>query len=178
LKAVVFRDHVVLATGAEPDTLFEVLQQGQALTETDLARLEPFPPGGPARVDGWDYLPFYLDNLAARLAESGKTAAAEGTFRQARELAPGNARLRYNYGTFLLQLERFEDAWAELDRAIRLGWKDADAFVNRGVARFKLGRYSQARRDFQRALRLDPQNRRAQDNLAMLDAVSTAPRPD
>ena len=101
---------------------------------------------------------------------SGDTAAAESTFREAIHIAPKVARLRYNLGTFLVQREQNRDGGRELSRAIDLSWKEADAYVNRGVARWKLGKVADARRDFEEALRLDPGNREAVANLRQLGA--------
>jgi len=90
------------------------------------------------------------------------------TFREAIHIAPKVARFRYNLGTFLVHRERYKEADHELARAIRLGWKDADAYVNRAVARWKVGKLGPARRDFEEALRLEPGNRDAVANLRLL----------
>jgi tetratricopeptide (TPR) repeat protein len=169
-QAVVLREHVLLGLEDSPDTLYEVLEKGKELSESKLARYEPFPPGGPIRVSGADYIPYYLDNLAARFAEAGDAEKAAQTFQKALELGPRAARIYYNYGTFLLQ-NRPQEALEHLTRAIRLGWKDADAFVNRGVALWKLGRTKAAERDYRKALTLDPENRRAKANLRQLREI-------
>jgi Flp pilus assembly protein TadD len=83
-------------------------------------------------------------------------------------LEPTVSRLRSNFGTFLVHSERYKEADAELTRAFDLGWKDADAYVKRGVARWKLGMLKDARRDFEEALRLEPGNRDAVANLRLL----------
>jgi Tfp pilus assembly protein PilF len=95
----------------------------------------------------------------------GDAAAAETTFREAIHFAPKVARFRYNLGTFLVQRERYRDGSREMTRAIDRGWKDADAYVDRAVARWKLGKLADARRDFEEALRLEPGNRDAVANL-------------
>jgi tetratricopeptide (TPR) repeat protein len=168
--AIVLREHVLLGSATDPGLAYEVLDGGKQVRLSELHRYEPMPPGGPAHVSGADFVPYYLDNLAARLAESGDTAAAESTFREAIHIAPKVARLRYNLGTFLVHRERYKEADHELARAIRLGWKDADAYVNRGVANWKLGKPNDARRDFEKALRLEPGNRDAAANLRQLGA--------
>jgi len=85
-------------------------------------------------------------------------------------MTPKVAGLRYNLGTFLVQHERYREGDRELTLAIRRGWIDADAYVNRGVARWKLGKLANARRDFEHALRLEPGNREAAANLRQLGA--------
>jgi Flp pilus assembly protein TadD len=68
----------------------------------------------------------------------------------------------------LVQRERYRDGDSELTRAIERGWKDAAAYVNRGVARWKLGKLKDARRGFEEALRLEPGNRDAVASLRLL----------
>ncbi len=164
-NAVILRDHVLLVSKSSPAVHYEALEGGRRLDPGELSRNRPSPPGGPIQVSGEGFLPYYLDNLAARFAEADDGATAERLFREALDLGPGTARVHYNYGTFLLRQERAEDADGHLSQAIRLGWRDAAAYVNRGVARWKLGRIKAARRDFERALKLDPANRDARANL-------------
>ncbi len=182
-EAVVLREHVLLGLAGSPGALFEVLERGRPVQKAEeLARYGPLPPGGPVRAGGRGYIPYYLDNLAARFAEAGNAATAEATFRKALSLAPRAPRLHYNFGTFLLDQDRAETALEHLRRATRLGWKDADAYVNRGAALWKLGRLKQATRSFAKALELDRGNARARENLRRLrqgaaraDPVSALP---
>ena len=165
---IVLRDHVLLGSAADPDVAYEALDHGRIVRLSELHRYGPMPPGGTAHVTGADFLPYDLDNLAARLAEVGDVAVAERTFREAVSIAPRVARVRYNLGTFLVQQERYREGERELTRAIDRGWEDADAYVNRGVARWTRGRIGPARRDFEQALALDPGNRDAATNLRQL----------
>ena len=134
--AIVLREHVLLGSATDPAVAYEVLDRGRVVGLSELHHYGPMPPGGAVHVAGADFLPYYLDNLAARLAEAGDVAAAERTFRDAVSIAPKVARVRYNLGTFLVQRERYREAERELTRAIDRGWKDADAYVNRGVSRW------------------------------------------
>ena len=170
LTAIVLREHVLLGSATDPGLAYEVLDRGRTVRLSELQSYGPMPPGGPARVTGAGFLPYYYDNLAARLAESGSAVAAESAFREAIRIAPKVARFRYNLGTFLVSNERHREAVRELTRAIGRGWKDAAAYVNRGVARWKLGKVADARLDFEEALRLDPGNRDAVVNLRQLGA--------
>lgn len=174
LEAVVFRDHVVLASATNPTVHYEVLEGGRVLEARELANYAS-PPGGPVRVDADGYLPLYLDNLAARLAEAGKNDEAHGLFQEVLALAPDTARVNYNYGTFLLGRKRPRDALTYLDRAIELGWADADAWVNHGVALWQLNRGEEARASFETALELDPTNRDARQNLRKIGDFEAPP---
>lgn len=176
-QAVILRDHVLLASTSLPAVYYETFEGGRRLSEAELSRYRPDPPGGPIRAGGFAFLPYYLDNLAARFAETGEPESSERLFREALASAPGSARIHYNYGTFLLGLERVEEALVHLDRAIRLGWTDAAVHVNRGAALWRLGRLKAARRDFAQALWLDPTNREARANLRRLDDAIEAAQP-
>lgn len=97
-EAMVLREHVMLGLNASPEVLYEVLERGRELSDSDLSRHEPYPPGGPTRESGAVYLPYYLDNLAARFAEAGDAEAAEGIFLKALELGPQAVRVYFSYG--------------------------------------------------------------------------------
>ncbi len=85
-------------------------------------------------------------------------------------LAPKPARFRYNAGTLLLRLGRHEEALDQLRIAIRRGWDNADAWVNRGIAEWKLGQPRDARLSFARAIKEEPGNPRATANLLAVEA--------
>ena len=168
--AVVLRDHVVLGSTESPSTYYEVLEGGRRLSDTDLSKH-----GGVAtsiRVAGDEYVSYYLDNLAARLVEDGEAEKADAFFRRALQRSSRAGRIRYNYGTFLLQQGSYEQAAEQLNQAIRSGWKDALAYTNRGTARWKLGKLKAARRDYRKALALDPRNQLAAVNLRRLEEMS------
>ena len=174
-EAVVLRDHVLLASRDEPGVYFETLEGGRTLADPDLRRYRMPPSGKPVHVSAQGYIPYYLDNLAARLAEAGRPADAERASVMALGMAPRTGRIHFNYGTLLLRMQRYGEARDHLARAIRLGWDDADAWVNRGVAEWKLGRLRAAERCFRTALKKDPRDGRASANLkAVLVERSTA----
>lgn len=168
-QAVILKEHVVLGLDGYPGIYFEVLQEGKRLSENDVYRLHPLPPGGPDRVDATGYIPYYLDNLASRLSDAGEDTKARTFFKEALRKAEDNGRIHYNYGTFLLEHGECDKAEEHLALAIENGWDDADTWVNRGVALSRLGRLDDAKDCFEEALRLDPKNRRALVNLRALD---------
>jgi len=167
-EALVLRDHVLLASASDEGVYYELLAGGKHVSEGHLRRHEPHPPSGPVRVGGEDYLPFYIDNLAARLAEASKTGRADRAFQEALALGPKVARIHHNYGVLLLQRDRFDTAERYLTQAIRPGWKNADAFVNRSTARWKLGQENAARKDLRRALA--PRHSQASINLRRVES--------
>jgi tetratricopeptide (TPR) repeat protein len=168
--AIILRNHVLLASASTPGIYYETLDGGRRITEREFLSHRTAPELT-LRVGGREYVPYYLDNLAARVASKGQLDRAEGAFDQALEIAPDAGRIRYNYGTFLVRSGRYREGLRQLTEAVRVGWNDPDVFVNRGFAYWKLGRVKPARNDFERALRLDPRNREAARNLERLNAA-------
>jgi Tfp pilus assembly protein PilF len=161
LEAWVRADHVVVAAPGA-DGYFELLRNGA------------FHPWGPTGSKGWtrvkasDYPGYYLDNLAVRLAEAKEPGRAEAAFRRAIDEEPRAARLRFNFGTLLLNQGRTAEATEQLQRAVSLDGKNADAWTNLGVAHSNVGDLVNARRCFEKALRIDPKNANARRNLAAM----------
>jgi tetratricopeptide (TPR) repeat protein len=166
LEAWVRADHVVVAA-PRADGYFELLHGGA------------FHPWGPNRSRGWtrvkpsDYLGYYLDNLAVRLADAHDLERADATFHRAIDATPKAARLRFNYGTFLLNQKRLPEAAEQLRRAVRRDGRNVDAWTNLGVVNAQGGDPVEARKCFNQALRIDPRNANARRNLDAL--ASTAP---
>jgi len=67
-----------------------------------------------------DFLAYYVDNLAVRFADAGDAKRAEMMFDKAVDLGPRVARIRFNYGTFLLGASRLELAKGQLRHSY--GW--------------------------------------------------------
>ena len=167
-EAVVFRDHVVLVSARDPTLYYEVLERGRLLDDADLERFRRATPLE-IRVDAAGFLPFYLDNLAARLARAGDTERALAAWGKALSSAPDAGRIRYNYGSFLLERGENDAALTQFERAISTGWIDADTLTNRGAALWKTGDLDGARAAFREALEMDAHHREALANLRALD---------
>ncbi len=73
--------------------------------------------------------------------------------------------LHFPRGNAYLQLGQFREAEAEFSRAIEAGQLVPDALSNRGICRLRLGDAAGARADLQEALRLDPTNAAAREQL-------------
>lgn len=175
MEAIVYPHHVVVRAHGNGDEVFEMLDRGAGLTVSQLrARLGADGALG-IRVHPRSFPAFYLDNLAVRFAQAGDRKRAEGLFAQALEASPRAARIHFNYGTFLLETNRAKPAAEELRRAVRLERNDAQAWANLGVAHARLGETEKARRCFQRALRSDPANLVAAENLRSLDPGGSPP---
>jgi tetratricopeptide (TPR) repeat protein len=78
----------------------------------------------------------------------------------------GTAESHHKTGRALMMEDKFEDAIAELSVAIEMNPNLALAINARGYSQLRLRRYTEALRDFERALALDPSYQNAQQNRA------------
>ena len=78
------------------------------------------------------------------------------------------AEEHFSAGVQLQNQERWEEAIAEYDEAIRLDPQNADAYSNRGFTYFKLDQFEQAIQDYGEAIRLDPRNPMIYANRAVM----------
>ena len=107
--------------------------------------------------------------LAGVLYErENETETAERHYRKALEIEPANAQALNNYGAFLYEQGRHEDALAPLRLAVQdAGYRQrAQAFENLGLAELRSGRVEAARQAFERALSLGPGQPRSRLELA------------
>ncbi len=93
---------------------------------------------------------------------------AEENYQRAMRLAPGNADLANNYGSFLCQTNRYSAAMAQFDAALKNPkyTSPVKAMANAGACAVKNKQYDVADRYFTDAARLDPDFPPAQAGLA------------
>jgi protein O-mannosyl-transferase len=82
--------------------------------------------------------------------------AALKDFEKALELAPNEATVRYNMGTSLFRLKRYEEALVHLRVAVAVDPEYADAWGNIGACLQQMDRYTEAIEPYKRALQLKP----------------------
>jgi tetratricopeptide (TPR) repeat protein len=175
MDAVVFPRHVVVRARGNKDQVFELLDRGMTLSMSQLRKRLGAEGAHDTVVRPNAFPAYYIDNLGVRFAEAGDGDRAEAMFERAIGFAPRLARTRFNYGTYLLESNRLESAEDELRRAVRLESHNAPAWANLGVALARLGETDEARRCFDRALRYDPGNRIAAENLKTLNRGGSPP---
>jgi Ca-activated chloride channel homolog len=99
--------------------------------------------------------------------KAGKPEEALAAYDRALGELPGDPAVRFNRGTALYGLSRFDEAAEDLLKATEA--KDpalkASAFYNLGNAFFKKDKHGEAVEAYKRALALDPKNERAKWNL-------------
>ncbi len=163
-------DHVAVRS-KRTGQVFELLEGGRPLLPLEVeARLK-----NAEVVRAEDFPAYYADNLAVRLAAAGDLVSAEQVFRLALNGAPSSRRVHFNFGTFLLDQGRNEEAVPHLEVAARGRKGIAEADLNRGVALSKLGRTPEAEKAFRRCLHRDPKNLMAQENLRRLTNRPASP---
>ena len=112
----------------------------------------------------------FKEALAA--LETGERKVAVGLFAAAANAAPKEARYRAFYGRLLAEHERTRRAAeAELQAAIKLDPKNVEYRVMLAELYRDLGLMLRARGEAERALGIDPNNRKAQDLLRVLKSV-------
>ena len=93
-------------------------------------------------------------------ASLGDTAQAESSFKRALEYNPRDADVMHNYGWFLCQQKRFDDAQTQFDRAVaQPAYREAvRTWMAQGVCQARAGRWADAERSLSRSYELDPTN--------------------
>ena len=81
------------------------------------------------------------------------------------ELNPDNDCYWYFLGSLYLNLEDYNSAVYSFERSIEINPNDSDTWNDYGVALANLGRTEEARNAYANAVRIDPDNEIARDNL-------------
>jgi tetratricopeptide (TPR) repeat protein len=107
----------------------------------------------PDNPQAWDYLALSLEPL-------GQFDRAEQAYQKGLAVNRGplfDSFLDYNYGRFLMKMNRLDEAAAHLDRAVALAPQTRAVYYERAKLHEKRGRWEQARRDAEKAASLaDP----------------------
>jgi Tfp pilus assembly protein PilF len=137
--------------------LFEALgQHGLALEQFEAAvKLEP------ENVE-------VLNNLGSVLGALGRYEEGEGFLRRAARLAPDSADVRANLGILFFRKGLYAQAEGELRWACEQDQRHGNAFFYRGEALNRLGRFDDAMRALEQAIRLQPTNGKAFYTLGIL----------
>ena len=99
-----------------------------------------------------------LSMLAGVRHLRGDPGSAGELYERALGLAPENAEIRALYGDWLIRLQRWEDARAQLTTVVQSLPDHFEAHYGLGIVASHLGEHEQARDSFQRALELRPQS--------------------
>lgn len=95
-----------------------------------------------------------------KLGIQGKWSKAIEVYNAALEVDPTHAKIWYNKGIALNNLQRYEEAIDAFDQVIRINPEEvnarASAWFNKGMALQKLGRYEEAIEAFDQQLKINP----------------------
>ncbi len=103
--------------------------------------------------------------LGALYHESAQYEEALEVFASGLKRFPSDAALLFNVAATEAKLERFDDALAHTDSAIKAGGGDVAIFSLRGTILRRLGRQAEAVDSFRKVTALDPRSARAHYNL-------------
>ena len=119
------------------------------------------------------------NNLGIALAGKGRNQEAAAAFTRALAVDPASktarenlAGLHYDQGVTLLEGKKLAEAAEELRQALALEPAMVEAHNNLGAALAYQGKTADAVAEFQAALRIDPKNENALQNLAAMQRVS------
>jgi tetratricopeptide (TPR) repeat protein len=101
-------------------------------------------------------------------------AAAQKVFDRALALDPPSLAARRGKGLTYLVLEQYAQAISPLKEVTEADPNDAEAWVYLGQAYLGSGKQAEARSCFQRALKVDPGNKEAQELLQQMSAASSS----
>lgn len=109
--------------------------------------------------------------LAMVFQQEGETESADKHFRAALTSSPDNPRILNNYGAFLMEQGRHQEALEYFKKASKDTFysERSRVFENQGLAYRKLGKTDEARASFERALRLNSQQPQALYELAQIE---------
>lgn len=95
---------------------------------------------------------------------------AEKAFRTALSGRPGDARILNNYGSFLFERQRYQEASAQFQKAAadNLYPERSRIFENLGITSLELGGRERGRQELEKALRLNPRQPRALLEMAQM----------
>jgi len=99
------------------------------------------------------------------------TAAAQKAYDRALAVDPESAAAKRGKGYTHLLLEQYPQAISLLLEATTAAPNDVDGWVWLGQAQLNSGKHAEARTSFQRALKLDAQNKPAQEGLQLLSSA-------
>jgi tetratricopeptide (TPR) repeat protein len=122
------------------------------------------------RIDSSRAEGYYLLGLAYQ--EQENISKAVETYEKLLKIFPDFKEAHYNLGYInLVYINDFEKAKGYFTRAIALDPKYTDAYFNRGYSYELMGDYANARKDYQKALEIEPNYERSITGLNRLDSL-------
>ncbi|KAF9363425.1 RNA polymerase II-associated protein 3 [Mortierella sp. NVP85] len=108
-------------------------------------------------------------DLGNELFKKGQYQQAIERYSASMALDPSNPVLPINRAMALLKLGRFTEVERDCTLGLELDNKNVKALWRRGIARRSLGKPDDARKDFETALKIEPNNKAVKEELAKLE---------
>jgi tetratricopeptide (TPR) repeat protein len=160
-----FGDYVLRITTYQGEPVaqqFVTIQERMAVLDIQLPRRPATPTGGTVSLSQLRHPPaakaLAAFAAAQRFAESGHYDRAAEELQKAASISPEFAPAHANLGVQYLRMRRFDDARAEIERALSLGGPNPRDLSNLSFAFAALQRVPEAIEAARAALRLDRQN--------------------
>jgi tetratricopeptide (TPR) repeat protein len=184
--AIHFDFGMLLAAAGKPEVAIQQLEAAERINPSDIeiskelaflfektghrerARVEQGKVAALKSGDEKDSAIAKLSEKGGKDLEAGDAKAAVQSYRQAVELNPDNAKLRFNLSLALGRLEDFSSERKELERAVELDPSLAVAQNQLGMLALRNGQQGEAERRFKKTLAIDPSFSEAQSNLGVL----------
>jgi tetratricopeptide (TPR) repeat protein len=110
----------------------------------------------PARTDASDALVQILRDQSKTAAAAGDSSRSLALLREARDYAPDNADVQFEFGTMALQLSLWQDAIAAFQQTLKLRQNDPVALYSLGRAFLGEWKFEDARQQFARYIAARP----------------------
>ncbi|XP_052251220.1 RNA polymerase II-associated protein 3-like isoform X2 [Dreissena polymorpha] len=101
--------------------------------------------------------------------KKGDYSMAIECYTRGADLDPTNPLLPANRAMALLKQDKFAAAELDCSIALTLDPLYTKAYLRRGTARLGLNKYEEARRDYERVLQLEPQNKQAKSDIELIE---------
>lgn len=163
LHAIVLGRHVLIAARGIDDWYFDPMSGGREMTAGYAFSLYGLPFSRAEEADVDRFLGHYASHLAG-------ASPSDKLYQLAVKAAPASARVRYDYGAWLLRQNRLDEARDQLGKSTELGPDNFDAWMDRATALEKSGRLKAARRSYAQAMRVDPKSTVPAERIRAIDA--------
>ncbi|KAH3892723.1 hypothetical protein DPMN_016849 [Dreissena polymorpha] len=110
--------------------------------------------------------------------KKGDYSMAIECYTRGADLDPTNPLLPANRAMALLKQDKFAAAELDCSIALTLDPLYTKAYLRRGTARLGLNKYEEARRDYERVLQLEPQNKQAKSDIELIEKRSRSTADD
>lgn len=104
-------------------------------------------------------------NRANAEKAAGDFNSAERDYQKAVQIDPNYAEAHNNFGAFLLQRGRLDEAMVHFQKALQLNPDYAEGYYNFGLALVQKGRVNEAIDNYHKALKINPGDARFQKDL-------------